>query len=152
MPERTWDGLLVAREPPYGAAVLVWRRRPVPGDGAAEVEFLILHRGHLGVGFEGDWAWGPPAGARVPGERVDECARRELFEETGLTCACVHTDLGSADWAVYLAEHRGDADIVLSHEHDRFVWISAEMAERMCLPAFVGEPVIRAAALLRGDG
>lgn len=152
VPERTWDGLPVAVEPPHGAAILVWRRGPVRDGVAGELEFLILYRAHLGVDFEGDWAWGPPAGAQLPGEDIEECARRELHEETGLILPCAQTDLGDEGWSIFVAEHRDGAELVLSEEHDRFLWVPAAGAVRMCLPSFVGEPLARAAALLRGLG
>src|ERR671930_175254 len=77
--DATWDELPVARERPYAVAVVVWRRRQ------ARTEFLLLHRlAPGGPGFEGDWAWTPPAGARQPGEPPDAAAARELNEEIGL--------------------------------------------------------------------
>ncbi|MBA3330077.1 MAG: hypothetical protein H0T39_04240, partial [Actinobacteria bacterium] len=61
--ETTWDGLPVARERPYACCVVVWR------EGERGREFLLLHRmAPGGAGFEGDWAWTPPSGARQPGE------------------------------------------------------------------------------------
>jgi 8-oxo-dGTP pyrophosphatase MutT (NUDIX family) len=78
MQRATWDGLAVSREKPYGASVVVWRYI----DG--EREFLLLHRrAPGGPDFAGDWAWTPPGEARLPGESIDQTARRELREETG---------------------------------------------------------------------
>ena len=74
--ERTWDGLPVAGEPPFGATVVVLRRLP------GRTEFLLLHRRHNGPTFQGDWAWGPPSGARWPGEAVDR-SRRLVFRFDG---------------------------------------------------------------------
>ncbi len=68
----TWDGKPISPEPPFGASVVVYRR------GAAGVEFLILHRAHSGPEFDGDWAWTPPSGARLPHEPILACAEREL--------------------------------------------------------------------------
>lgn len=76
--EETWDGLPVSPEPPYGAAVLVWARTPTGP------LFLLLHRAHLESPDARDWAGGPPAGARLPGEEIAACAQRELREETCL--------------------------------------------------------------------
>lgn len=58
--ETTWDGLPVSEEKPHGAAIVVFKKTK------DKTLFLILHRGHEGTGYEGDWAWGPPAGAPVP--------------------------------------------------------------------------------------
>ena len=44
-----------------------------------EVEVLLVHRPH-----RGDWSF--PKGKREPGETDEQCARREVWEETGLTC------------------------------------------------------------------
>ena len=55
-----------------GADVLVlW-------DGTAEKEVLLLHR------TDGNY-WSLPGGSMEPGESLEGTARRELFEETGLT-------------------------------------------------------------------
>ena len=45
-----------------------------------EVEVLLVHRPH-----HGDWSF--PKGKREPGETDEECALREVWEETGLRCA-----------------------------------------------------------------
>ncbi len=57
----------------------------------------------------GDWAWGPPAGGRFPGEDVDACAARELLQETGLDMPVRRADVPSQDWPTYLAEAPVDA-------------------------------------------
>jgi 8-oxo-dGTP diphosphatase len=44
------------------------------------VEVLLVHRPH-----RGDWSF--PKGKREPGETDEQCARREVWEETGLSCA-----------------------------------------------------------------
>lgn len=131
----TWDGLPVSTERPYGASVLVWRTA------GARVEWLVLHRAHQGPLYAGDWAWGPPAGARLPGEPVAACAARELREETGLELPCRLTACGSEDWVVFEAQ-AGDGDpIALSAEHDAYAWLTADEAASRCLPAAVGASV-----------
>ena len=95
--ERTWDGLPVAREPPYASCVVVWRA------GGGGRELLVLHRlAPGGPGYEGDWAWTPPSGARQPGETPGDAARRELREETGLALAFEAVASPSADVALYV--------------------------------------------------
>jgi 8-oxo-dGTP diphosphatase len=49
-------------------------------DGATDVEVLVVHRPRYD-----DWTF--PKGKREPGETDEECALREVFEETGLRCA-----------------------------------------------------------------
>jgi 8-oxo-dGTP pyrophosphatase MutT (NUDIX family) len=127
----TWDGLPVSEERPFGATVAVWRRN----DG--DIEWLLLHRKHHGPEYQGDWAWTPPAGARLPGEPLDECARRELLEETGLDLDFEPTGCGGDDWVVYVAEAPAGAAVELSPEHDRFEWLSLGEASARCLPAVV---------------
>lgn len=134
---RTWDGQPVTPERPHGASIVVWRR------GVSGREFLVLHRRHAGgAEFEGDWAWTPPAGARLPGEALDDAARRELLEEVGLHLAFEASDLGSADWAVFVAEAPANARVVLDDEHDRFLWLPATEAAAKCLPPPVGRTLL----------
>src|SRR5436309_5147233 len=102
-----------------------------------QLEYLVLHRGHAGPDWEEDWAWGPPSGVREPGETVEECAARELFEETGLQLqlrSVPHTD---EDWLVYAAEVPPNVGIRLSDEHDRGEWLPADEALKTTSPAIV---------------
>jgi 8-oxo-dGTP pyrophosphatase MutT (NUDIX family) len=140
---RTWDGLPVSSEKPYGASVIVWRQAK------AGREFLILHRRAAGAtDFEGDWAWTPPSGARLPDEPLAAAARRELREETGLDLSFEPTEAGGDEWAVFMAEASVDAVVVLDDEHDRFAWLPAEEAVAKCLPRVVGQQLEAVAALL----
>lgn len=130
----TWDGAPISPEAPYGATVIVYRRD------RGRAEFLVLHRCIEGLAYEGDWAWTPPSGARYPGEEIDNCAARELREETGLNLPLRRTDHGTEDWIVYLAEARRTDGVQLGAEHDRCEWVSAQEAVRRCLPEEVGRP------------
>lgn len=132
---KTWDGQPVSQEPPHGASVIVYRQK----DGA--YEFLVLHRAHSGPDYEGEWAWTPPAGARLPGEAIEECAARELKEEAGLSVAATLTSFGSESWYVYVAKAASGALVELDAEHDRFEWLPAEIAAARCLPDMVGDSV-----------
>ena len=133
---RTSDGQPISREPPYGACVIVRRR----GEGGDD-EWLVLHRAHHGPAYEGDWAWGPPAGARLPGEPIEECARRELREEAGLELEVVPTDCGLREWPLFAAEASPDADVTLSPEHDAFRWLPLDAAAALCLPTRVADGI-----------
>lgn len=140
----TWDGLPISPEPPNGTTIVVYRR------GHEGIEFLLLHRAHHGAEYEGDWAWTPPSGARLPNEPVDECARRELLEETGLTLDVQATAYGMESWAIYFAEASMDHQVVLlDGEHDRYEWVTLETALARCLPAVVAQGVEYVASLLQ---
>ena len=126
----------VAAGKPFGCSVVVWRA------GHRGREYLILHRRTpLGPDSEDEWAWTPPSGARNPAENPHDAAARELLEETGLQLEVAPAGVGDDQWAVYVAEASTEADIVLNDEHDRFRWVTATEAERLCLPATVGESV-----------
>jgi 8-oxo-dGTP pyrophosphatase MutT (NUDIX family) len=137
---------LATREKPYGCSVIVWRA------GNNGREYLILHRRSArGPGYEGDWAWTPPSGARDPGEDPDETAKRELREETGLELPLTRSGVGDEGWPVYTAEAPQDAQVTLNEEHDRFRWVPAEEAERLCLPVMVGGSIRAVDARLRSE-
>ena len=141
----TWDGQPISAEPPFGATVVVFRFY----GGATEV--LLLHRAHHGPEYAGDWAWTPPAGARLPGEAVDACARRELLEETGLELPLELTECGSAEWPHYVAEARHGAEIRLDAEHDRFEWVTADEAPMRSLPDLMRLPLLAAIERIHGS-
>lgn len=142
--ETTWDGLPISKEPPHGCAIVVFKRTHTG------VLYLTLHRKHEGPDYCGDWAWGPPAGARLPSEPVQRCAERELWEETGLRLSCTLTDAGDQAWYVYVAEASEGQAVVLSDEHDRFAWLPLQEAANISLPERVGEQILRVGKLI-GD-
>jgi 8-oxo-dGTP pyrophosphatase MutT (NUDIX family) len=133
----TYDGKPIAEEAPFGAAIVVYRRR------GSRLEFLLLHRAHNGPTYEGDWAWTPPAGSRQPGEDPVECAKRELLEETGLELALTLTPHGGEQWLVFVAEASCDVPVVLDEEHDRHEWVECSAAIARCRPATVSSQLGR---------
>ena len=128
----------ISDEPPYGAMTVVYRR------GSRGMEYLLLH-GPYGVDYEGDWAWGSPAGGRFPGEDVDLCAAREILEEAGLDLPVRRVYVPSPDWFVYLAEAPADVDVRLSHEHDRYEWLTLDRAAARVPPERVRTCLMEAA-------
>jgi 8-oxo-dGTP pyrophosphatase MutT (NUDIX family) len=135
----TWDGLPISPEAPFGASIVVYRSRQ------QDIEFLILHRAHDGADFEGEWAWTPPSGARLPNEAIDECARRELLEETGLSLPLQAIGEGKEGWALYSAKASANHIVTLDGEHDRYEWVLLETALERCLPEKVGQGVRKVA-------
>lgn len=132
------DGVIARAFAQAGAATVVWRRA------SAGPEILVLHRSVSGPAYEGDWAWTPPGGALDPGETHEECAARELLEETGLDLALTRVHGCANDFAAFVCELTADTEVVLSVEHDRYEWLSYDEACARCRPAAVVE-TIRAA-------
>jgi 8-oxo-dGTP pyrophosphatase MutT (NUDIX family) len=111
-----------------GAAVVVWRR------GEHGPEILLLHQSVRGPDYDGDWAWSSPGGSLDPGETLEECAARELLEETGLDVPVVRVAVADLPVAVFTCEVRREHEVVLSEEHDRFEWVSFDDACARCRP------------------
>jgi 8-oxo-dGTP pyrophosphatase MutT (NUDIX family) len=133
---RTWDDRPISREKPYGATVVVRR-----GD-----EVLLLHRAHEGPDYDGDWAWTPPSGARLPGESLDECARRELLEEAGLELHLRRVPSAHDDWTLWVADAPVDAEVRLDDEHDAYLWLPVDDAAALCKPERVAAGLLDAYA------
>ncbi len=131
----TSDGLPNSDEPPFGASVVVYRQR------GTRLEVLLLHHAQHGRDYAGEWAWTPPAGARLPNEAIDHCARRALLAETGLHLPLTLTQCGSAEWPHYLTSAPPDAAVILDAEHDRFEWVAAADAPARCLPELARQPL-----------
>ncbi len=139
-PFTTYDGLPVSRERPHGATVVVASASP---DGW---RYLMLHRAHHGRDFEGEWAWTPPAGARLPSEDIAACAARELEEESGLRDTPKPVLVEDVDWAVFeLVVPWGTAVAVDGVEHDRYEWVTLQEACSRCLPVIVADSLRLAA-------
>lgn len=130
-PTTTWDGAPIAADPPFGAMVVAIR-----GD-----KVLVLRRA-AALG-DGDWAWTPPSGARRPGEDIESCAARELFEETGLSNLELRLVVDD-DWHVFRVDVPGNVEIQLDDEHADYRWVSPREAITMCRPQIVADGLERA--------
>jgi 8-oxo-dGTP pyrophosphatase MutT (NUDIX family) len=80
-----------------------------------------------------------------PGESIEQCAARELFEETGLTLSLSATGESSDGWPVFLAEAPAGAVVRLSTEHDQFAWLTLAQAADQTKPAMVRNQLLAAA-------
>lgn len=98
-------------------------------------KILVLKR----AGGAAPGAWYTPGGVLDPGEVPLECARRELFEETGLAptgplelvgLIPMHVYGASSFLVAYACECK-DGEVQLSHEHTAFRWVDpVEYRER----------------------
>lgn len=93
-------------------------------------KFLLLR---MPTGF-----WEFPKGHAEQGESELETMRREVFEESGLKVTKIHEEFREKiEWEVdsryrrvwfYLAQAEGD--VILSEEHDDYVWVTYEEAQK----------------------
>ena len=93
-----------AANPHAGTGVSAGPSSPArPGVG---VGVLVVHQGLMLLGkrrgAHGAGHWAPPGGRLEFGEALEDCARRELAEETGLTAS--HLELGPYTNDVFAAE------------------------------------------------
>lgn len=135
----TWDGLPASTEKPFGAIVVVFRIK------SEKLEFLMLHRAHHGIEYEGDWAWTSPSGCRFPDEPINDCAERELYEEAGLRLKIKQVSNDIENWVIYTAE-ASTTNIVelIDSEHDKFAWLTYDEAIKKCRPKVIKNQLIQA--------
>jgi len=118
---------------------VVWRRR------GGKLRFLLVHRPRYD-----DWSF--PKGKLDPGERVSQCALREVEEETGYRCKLgkkiatitYPTDRGRTKEVRYWLMRVLDGDFEPNDEVDEIRWASAEKAKQLLTYAR-DLPVLRAA-------
>jgi 8-oxo-dGTP pyrophosphatase MutT (NUDIX family) len=99
------------------------------GDGGLEV--LVVHRPRYG-----DWTF--PKGKAEPAESDEDCALREVEEETGLRCE-LDRELpptsyvdghGRPKRVRYWLMHRVGGELEFAHEVDKAVWLTPADARR----------------------
>ena len=126
------------------AGGVVWRPGP-----SGEPEVLLVHRPKYD-----DWSL--PKGKRDPGESDEECALREVHEETGLVCA-LGPELASTAYIDRKGRPKGvrywvmtvlEGSFTPTEEIDELRWLSVNRArwlltydrDRDVLDAFIASP------------
>jgi 8-oxo-dGTP pyrophosphatase MutT (NUDIX family) len=115
----------------------------------AENRLLLMKRSDSGC-------WGPPGGSTEPGERVEEAAKREALEETGLEIDTMDLFGVFSGPELYYVYPNGDevynvtivylsrdwrGEVALNDEHTEFRWFaSADIPENLSPPII---PVIK---------
>jgi 8-oxo-dGTP pyrophosphatase MutT (NUDIX family) len=100
-------------------------------EGEAGVEVLVVHRPRYG-----DWTF--PKGKAEAGESDEDCALREVEEETGLRCE-LHRELPSTTYldghgrrkrVRYWVMRAVGGELAFEHEVDGAIWLAPEDARR----------------------
>ncbi len=118
-PDGSTGELELIRHP--GAAAVV----PVASDPAGEDPTLLMIKQYRYA--TGGALWEIPAGRLAPGETAEDCARRELGEEVGVTAqrlerlTTIWTTPGFTDEAIQLFWASGLATGAQAHEPDEFI-------------------------------
>jgi len=113
-------GLLEMVRHPGACAIVPFLDEPTDGDPRI---LLIRQFRHAADGF----IWEVPAGTLGPGEAADDCARRELREETGCTAGAIRhlttvfTTPGFTDEQIHLYLATGLGRGELEQDHDEFI-------------------------------
>jgi 8-oxo-dGTP pyrophosphatase MutT (NUDIX family) len=109
-----------------------------------DAALLQLRDDRPGLRHPGRWV--PPGGHCQPGESLEDCARRELFEETGYRCEQMHwllelIDDDEKDWSsypltIYWALYDG-RQAVACHEGQAIEFVERPRATDLRVPTYL---------------
>ncbi len=130
-----------------GTALEIQTEKPKPRIGVGVFVFKegkVLLGKRKGAHGIGDWA--PPGGHLEFGESIEDCAKRELYEETGLHALLVETGSWSNDvidgnkhYITFFAvvnQFEGEPELLEPHKCEGWEWFSLDALPRpLFLPA-----------------
>lgn len=89
--------------------------------------------------------WGPPGGHAEPGEPIGDCARRELYEESGYDATDLHFLMSHEDavegWPTYQLSiywcWYDEVQPIVCHEGQALAFVERSTAVNYPIPAFI---------------
>ena len=86
---------------------------------------LILKRSGRIISEESPWEWDLPGGHAASEESLEDTLEREIWEETSLDLGKA-TNIYTDDYTTFFVSYEWEGNIMLSKEHDDYVWIEPE--------------------------
>lgn len=136
-------------KPFEAAGIVVYRRNN------GTIEYLLLQHVHSGH-------WGFPKGGIEPGESKEHAAHRELSEEAGVTATLHEGFFASVSYMriydgvphqktvyYFLGQMDEGQEVILSHEHDHYIWRTYEDAYERLTHATCREVLDKADVFLK---
>jgi 8-oxo-dGTP diphosphatase len=117
----------------FAAGGVVWRPKPAQPEGSSKVEVLLVHRPRYDD-------WSIPKGKRDDGETDEDCARREVLEETGLRCK-LGEEVAQSEYVDRKGRNKlvrywemtplDDGELTVNDEVDELRWVSPGKAAKL---------------------
>ncbi|MDB5169189.1 MAG: 7,8-dihydro-8-oxoguanine triphosphatase [Candidatus Saccharibacteria bacterium] len=115
----------------------------------ADGKFLIVREGER---------WQAVGGRLERGEKLEDGLKRETMEETGISDLVVGTVIHVDEWfakpegelkhivALFFACKTATSDVVLSHEHQEFAWVTPAELDNYVIEKEIKQAIVLAAA------